>query len=326
MAEKLALPPTVTVSLSVMFPELAIALRLPPILELPSCTAEAFITVALPPVPFVFKLIAPVAAKLSKVISASAAEVVKLAIPPTAIVPLSVIFPISAVAVKSPPILELPRLTPPVGLVIVTWPADPVVLKLTAPVAFNSLRSIVASAVLVVKVISPPTVKLPLWLTLPLAAVASKLPPTLVVPRTILLSAVCPSFCNDRLPDVVIVCRVISPLVLSVKPAPVPRVIFTFPVPASIEVAGAIVIPAAPASRCASTTPLATVSLAVIVRLPLSVLILALMLMLRPACKVKSPPLPPGLLITMSLSKEIPLLACSTNAVPASRVSRKKSG
>ena len=107
MAEKLAMPPTVTVPLSVIFPELAVALKLPPILEFPSCTAETLVIVALP-VPVVFRLISPIASKVSKAISAS--EVTKVALPSTVTEALSVILPVIAVAVKSPPILLVPKL------------------------------------------------------------------------------------------------------------------------------------------------------------------------------------------------------------------------
>ena len=101
----LAMPSTVTVPLLVIFPLVAVAVKLPLILEFPSCTAVALTMLALP---IVLKLISPVAAKLSKVIFAFAAVVEKLALPPTAIVPLSVITEL-AVAVKSPPISSVPK-------------------------------------------------------------------------------------------------------------------------------------------------------------------------------------------------------------------------
>ncbi len=102
----------------------------------------------------------------------------------------------------------------------------------------------------------------------------------------------------------------ISPAVLLVLPMPVPRRIVTLPVPALIKVPLAIVMAAAPASRCASITPVAKSSLAYKFRLPLSVSILAFNRMLRPACRVSVPPLPLTLLTRILLLTVMSLLAC----------------
>ena len=56
------------------------------------------------------------------------------------------------------------------------------------------------------------------------------------------------------------------------------------------------------------------------VRLPLSVVMLALRLTLRPACSVSAPPLPPLLLTLSAAPSVMSLLACSTTLVPVSRM------
>ena len=73
------------------------------------------------------------------------------------------------------------------------------------------------------------------------------------------------------------------------------RLIVRVPVLTLSVVPPARVMTALPLSRSASTTPLATVSLAVRVRFPLSVVMFALISRLRPAWRVRLPPLPPGL-------------------------------
>ena len=55
----------------------------------------------------------------------------------------------------------------------------------------------------------------------------------------------------------------------------------------------ASVITAVPESRFALTTPFAAVSFAVALKLPLAVVIFALIRMLRPACNVRAPPVVP---------------------------------
>ena len=103
-----------------------------------------------------------------------------------------------------------------------------------------------------------------------------------------------------------------------VSPIPVLRCIVTIPEPALMVVPLASVITAVPASRFASTTPFTTVSFAVALKLPLAVVIFALMRMLRPACNVREPPVVPvtaiSSLIVMSL------FACSVRLVPALRI------
>ncbi len=78
-----------------------------------------------------------------------------------------------------------------------------------------------------------------------------------------------------------------------------------------------IVITAAPESRCASSTPLAVVSLAVRVRLPLSVTMLSLRKIDRPAWRVKAPPPPEVLFAVRAVERVISLFAWRVTAVPA---------
>ncbi len=98
---KLLFPFTVTVLLSVIFPVVAVAVKLPPTLDVLRIIPWLLVRAASPLVPFVLTEIAPVAARVSKVMSALAAEVVKLLFPFTVTVPLSLIFPVVAVTVKS---------------------------------------------------------------------------------------------------------------------------------------------------------------------------------------------------------------------------------
>ena len=113
------------------------------------------------------------------------------------------------------------------------------------------------------------------------------------------------------------------PAMLLVLPAPSRRSMLTVPVPAVMVAPTAWVMLAAPASRCTFTTPLAAVSLAIRVKLPLSVVILALSRMDRPACKVKAPPLPPVLFTVSAVDKVMSLLACRVTAVPAFKMSSR---
>ena len=107
------------------------------------------------------------------------------------------------------------------------------------------------------------------------------------------------------------------PAVLFVSPAPLFRRMATVPVPALMLVPAAMVMLAAPASRLALTTPLAAVSLAISVRLALSLVMLALSSSERPACSVSAPPLPLALLAVSAVDRVMSLLACSVTLVPA---------
>ena len=91
--------------------------------------------------------------------------------------------------------------------------------------------------------------------------------------------------------------------------------------PVSIVVPVAIVMTASPAKRCASTTPADSGAFANNVRFPLSVVMFALMRMLRPASSVSEPPLPEELFTTMGLLTVISLLACRMTLVPLASVS-----
>jgi len=111
---------------------------------------------------------------------------------------------------------------------------------------------------------------------------------------------------------------VMLPAVLFVLPAPVFSVILTVPVPALILSPLPMSMTAVPAKRWALITPSAAVSLAVRKRLALSVVILALIRMLRPACKVS--PLLVGVVTVIGLLMVMSLLACKVSEVPLARV------
>ena len=88
------------------------------------------------------------------------------------------------------------------------------------------------------------------------------------------------------------------------------------PVPVSTEVPGAMTICETQVLQSASTTPPASVWLAMAVKLPLSVVIGAYMRTERPASSVRSPPWPLAEVVT-ALSTVMSLLACSVTSVPA---------
>ena len=111
--------------------------------------------------------------------------------------------------------------------------------------------------------------------------------------------------------------RVTVPTVWLVNPAPSRRSMLTEPVPALMVVPAACVIWATPASRLASTTPLAALSLAIRFRLPLLVEMLAFSSTERPACRVSVPGVtPPNPTMFRALDSVMSLWACSTTAVP----------
>ena len=146
-----------------------------------------------------------------------------------------------------------------------------------------------------------------------------KTPPTL--PK-ISLSAVVPLLATTRAPAVTW-SRVMSAVPEFVLSAPALMVAVKVPVPVLIVVPLPLlfmVIAAAPESRCASTTPLAAVSLAVNVRSPLSVVIFALMRMDLPACIVRSPPSPLPLAAVIAAFTVISLLACRVTFEPPDKM------
>ena len=93
---------------------------------------------------------------------------------------------------------------------------------------------------------------------------------------------------------------VISPDWLATLPAPSANLMTTVPLPASIS-AEAVSMIAAPGSRSASMTPLDCGAFAIRVRSPLSVTMLALTRMDRPASKLSAPPSPTALLTSILL-------------------------
>ncbi len=155
--------------------------------------------------------------------------------------------------------------------------------------------------------------------SLPASTMPSPLPVLAVsepLARVMPLPAVGPVLMASML-AALMVRSVMSPLAVWVLPAPSSRRTLTAPLPASMLLPAPMVMSALPLSRCASSTPWAVVSLAISVRLPLSVLMLALIRMDRPACRASAPPLPPGLLALMAVETEMSLLACSVTLVPA---------
>ncbi len=136
-----------------------------------------------------------------------------------------------------------------------------------------------------------------------------------VAVRRTSLPTVCPPWVIRTLPVVVRLDIVISPLVLLVV-GPVLMVSVMLATPVLMVTPFAIVIAAAPALRLASTTPFATVAFATATKAPLSVVMLLLMRILLPACRVNIPSLPAVFPVLMASLTVISLFACSVTAVP----------
>ena len=177
------------------------------------------------------------------------------------------------------------RLNVPPFRVIVPVPALKL-LMLTVPAAVKAWLPLVEE----VSVVSvPPT---------------AKSPPAAVIP----LPDVGPWLATNTFPVVLRLARTMFPLVLFVVgPLLISRAIFALPALRVVPVA--MVIVAGPASRFASTTPLATVSLAVRLIAPLFVVMLALTRMLRPAWSVS---VCPAVVSVMALVTVMSLLAWRT--------------
>ena len=130
----------------------------------------ALTIVALPLVPVVLSVTAPVAARVPRSMSALASEVLKLLVPVTVRVLLSERLPVVAVALRLP--LTVPARARAVALTIVALPLVPVVLSVTAPVAASVPRSMSASASKVLKLLVPLTVRFLESVRSPVLAVA----------------------------------------------------------------------------------------------------------------------------------------------------------
>ena len=193
-----------------MSPAVVVTANVPLTVVVPKSKAILFTTLALPVVPAVNNDTAPVAANVPKSISASACVVLKIDVPPTVTVPLSVIFPVVEFTLRLFPTLDVPSSVAMV-LIMLALPVAPLVFKFTAPVNANVLKSIVAFAADVVKFEVPDTVTTPLSVILPVVAVATKSPPTPEVSKS---NAV--AFTTVALPVVPFVLNVTEPVEASV--------------------------------------------------------------------------------------------------------------
>ena len=106
-------------------------------------------------------------------------SVVKEAVPPTVIIPLSVIES-PAVTARLPPMVDAAILRAVVPLSMVAFPDEPVVLKLTAPdnAFVDVFRVIVPLLALVVKDDVPDTARATVSVMFPVVAVTLRFPPT----------------------------------------------------------------------------------------------------------------------------------------------------
>ena len=145
-----------------------------------------------------------------------------------------------------------------------------------------------------------------------LVALAARVPEAIVMPDPV----VRPLFTALIVPAV-ISHNVILPLSRFVLPAPSRISMVTLPLPVLILEPAPMVITALPEVRKVSTTPLSLESLAMSVRLPFLVEMLAFMRMLRPAFSARLPLFIPGLLLKMSELTVMSLLAFSITFSPA---------
>ena len=171
------MPLTVNTPLSVKLPVVAVTSNAPFTVDVPKSKAMLFTTVALPVVPAVISDTAPVAANVPKLISSSACTVLIIDVPPTVTVPLSVTFPVVALAVKLPPTPEAAK-SNAVAFTTLALAVAPVVLNVTAPVDANVPKSISSFVFEVVKLEVVVTVSVPLSVKLPVVAVAPNVPVT----------------------------------------------------------------------------------------------------------------------------------------------------
>ena len=158
-----------------------VAVKLPRMVEAPRSKAVMPLSIVtcpvLPPAVRVLNVTAPVKALvLFKVIALSLTSVVKLDVPLTVVLPLSVMTS-PEVTARVPAMLEVPKFKAVVPLSKMTLPAPPWVVKLTAPV--RALEPLFMVMVLlltsVVKLEVPATVRAPVWVMVP-PVVALRLP------------------------------------------------------------------------------------------------------------------------------------------------------
>ena len=290
----------------------------------------------MPVAPLVVELISVVAVPLVMPPEASIVRLPAVRLPaPNATLPPPLVLSVAAApAVIAPPKLILPVLVmlsapPPAWLIAprlrVAAVLDSVRFPLVTLLAVKELTRLASPSTMPPAAVAvspnalmraPPTCEiapLALRLTLadaltgPLSTIAAG-PPT--VPRLLTL-IVAP----ETVPRAMLA---LSRLAL---PTPSDSVTVTLAVPA-LMLAPAIAIVAAPASRLALSTPLAIVSLATRVTLPLSVVILAFNAIERPACRLSPAPavLPTvGTVMSAPAFWVMSLLACKKSVVPLDR-------
>ena len=226
--------------------------------------------------------------------------------------PVPAVIERALVAAADPLIVEEKVTSPaPAPVVIVVVPA---VERVTGPVIATSPSAVVS-------VMSARETPVPPEIAISPAALVAEVPVPKTTLLTLALTVIVPVLEEVKLAGLD---KVMSPLPEFVFPAPFNSWIERDPVPTSI--AELIAMAALPASRSASTTPLAKRSLPMIVKLPLSVVIFAEIVTLRPALKVRFPPFPPGLFVVIAELTVRSLFACKTTAVPAFNVWVKNSG
>ena len=132
-AVKLEMPATVNTPESVIASAVVVTVRLLPTPTVPRSSAlPAFRTTALAPV--LLRFTAPVKALVTVSSVMTAPPAVKLDVPPTVIMPLSVMLPFVAVAIKLRPTVTVPRSSAIAELINVASAVGPFVARETAPV------------------------------------------------------------------------------------------------------------------------------------------------------------------------------------------------
>ena len=142
-------PVTVKAPVSEILPEVAVAVKSPPMLDVAKSRPASFTNVTSPSVPVVTRAIVPSTARLPMLISPLLTSLTAVRLPLTVTVPLSVMpVALPLVSFRLPPTVDAAISSCVVPPSISAFPVDPVVLNVTAPVNALVVVSRVMSSLL----------------------------------------------------------------------------------------------------------------------------------------------------------------------------------
>ena len=149
-------PPTVSAPAWDRLPAVSRTVSVPPMEEAARLVAAWLVRLALPAVPVVFSVTAPVRALLvDSEMVASVVVVVKDDAPPTVSTPVAVRLPVESTMVRLPPTEEAARLVATLLVMLASLVVDKVIAPVSALVASVSVTVVPVSDV------APPTVRMP---------------------------------------------------------------------------------------------------------------------------------------------------------------------